>query len=1031
MSDEMVRLIRVFVSSPSDVAKERAVLDDVAVAINRTEEHTRGVQLKLFKWEQDVVPRIGPQPQHVVDAQTPAYDIYIGIMSTCFGTPTGRHGSGTEKEFKDALKTWKLAGKPWITFYFDDQPKLSANPADVEQYLKVCKFRKQMEKLGLYATYRGVRGSDEGFYEKVSEHLRKILHLLVPIQLPVVSAQIAADSTLYLRNLLEKTAWIDVRGLNTGKSQANRFGIEDLFISLTSTGAAGRDGTKGATPPTNDKSRKQKRPLKGDIDEMSREAIREVPLAESLRSDRLVVVGDPGAGKTTFLRRIACALCQTRLGDDPLAAEQRIGILDRTFPVFVRISEWAQHLLRCEKDAAAPKGDTAAAWLPHFLSTNSQEGSWGLDENYFRQRLEQGECTVLLDGLDEGPDRRLRERVSRLIESVTRAYKGCRFVVTSRPAAYTGEVVLPDFTPARIDPLSDAAVETFLSRWCEAIYVENKIAARDHFNELLASVRARMEIRRMARNPVMLTALAVVHWNERHLPEQRADLYRSIIVWLSRSREQRPDRPTADRTVVLLQELALIMQNNPEGRRTQVPKRWAAEQLAEEFAAGRKDKTSIELAERFLEEEELDSGIIVGRGNEVAFWHLTFQEYLAARAIASRLDQEQHRIIFNPADRVYLPDWREVLLLLAGTLHEQGKAKVDGLIRGILGGLRQPTSLAEQAQCAGIVGAIVRDLAPFDYQVTDRSYEDLLDAVMSIFDPVRSLNVPMEQRIAAADALGQAGDPRIDRRHPDYWVQIPAGNFLMGAQSKNAKEPNYDEEAYDDESPVHKVQLDAFQLARFPVTVGEYAMFIEDDGYTDERWWNDGGFGEFPEPEEWETQVEYRSRPVLGVSWWEAAAYCLWAGVRLPTEAEWERAARGIEGRRFPWGPEEPDDSRTNFNGDIGHVAPVGMFPLDQTPDGICDMGGNVLEWCHDWYGGYTDAPATNPRGPLEATDRVIRGGGWRVDSEYCRAASRNGDVPQYRSDYLGFRVAAVPVGGAMEKPERAKARTKRGGAAK
>ena len=82
MSDEMVRLIRVFVSSPSDVAKERAVLDDVAVAINRTEEHTRGVQLKLFKWEKDVVPRIGPQPQHVVDAQTPAYDIYIGIMST-------------------------------------------------------------------------------------------------------------------------------------------------------------------------------------------------------------------------------------------------------------------------------------------------------------------------------------------------------------------------------------------------------------------------------------------------------------------------------------------------------------------------------------------------------------------------------------------------------------------------------------------------------------------------------------------------------------------------------------------------------------------------------------------------------------------------------------------------------------------------------------------------------------------------------------------------------------------------------------
>ena len=153
----------------------------------------------------------------------------------------------------------------------------------------------------------------------------------------------------------------------------------------------------------------------------------------------------------------------------------------------------------------------------------------------------------------------------------------------------------------------------------------------------------------MARNPVMLTALAVVHWNERRLPEQRADLYASIIRWLARSREQKPGREKAERSVVLLQELALRMQNHPQGMKTQVPKRWAAEQLAAEWGAGKVDKDSIPTAEAFLDAEELDSGIVVGRGSDVQFWHRTFQEFLAARAIAARPDAEQNQAAVGPA----------------------------------------------------------------------------------------------------------------------------------------------------------------------------------------------------------------------------------------------------------------------------------------------------------------------------------------------------------------------------------------------
>jgi hypothetical protein len=162
-----VRLIRVFVSSPGDVARERDVVDEVVAAINRTDGDAGSFRLETIRWEANVTPQIGPRPQTVVDQQTPGYDVYLGIMSTRFGTPTGHHGSGTEKEFKDALKQWKSAGQPWITFYFDDAPKSLSKPQEIKQFLKVSEFRERLQEQGIVRSYHGVRGSKDGFYEQV------------------------------------------------------------------------------------------------------------------------------------------------------------------------------------------------------------------------------------------------------------------------------------------------------------------------------------------------------------------------------------------------------------------------------------------------------------------------------------------------------------------------------------------------------------------------------------------------------------------------------------------------------------------------------------------------------------------------------------------------------------------------------------------------------------------------------------------------------------------------------------------------
>lgn len=999
-----VRLIRVFVSSPGDVRAERDLLDKAVDEINRGDGPRLGVVLQTFRWEKDVVPSIGPPPQDVVDGQTPTCDIYLGIMSARFGTPTSDYGSGTEQEFQHALKRWGKCGQPWLLFYFHNNPPTPRTAEEALQFVEVLKFRESLQKAGIIGLYESPDKGENSFLFQVTGHLRKIVHTLVPMP-PGPPGQKPSDPTAYLSDLLTKTSFIDIRGLQVGKGQAHRFPIEDLYISLTTTLAG--TGVEDA------QHRRGNRLASEEEIELGIRESRDVPLHTALHNDRLVVIGDPGAGKTTFLRRIAHALCQTQLAQQPDAARVRLGIADRTFPAFIRLSELAQHIQRHGGRATAPSSDDAPTWLPHYLATASQDNGWGLEADFFRDQLEGGLCAVLLDGLDEAPDRFVRAGISRLIENATNAYTGCRFVVTSRPTAYAGEVVLPEFGHARIDPLSDEAVETFLSHWCGALYVESREAAQEHCRELLDALRGRPDIRRMARNPVMLTALAVVHWNERRLPEQRADLYESIIHWLSRSREARPGRATAEQTVVRLQELALAMQNDAGGRKTQVSKRWAAEKLAAEIGAGPVSKDTVKVAERFLDEEEIDSGIIVGRGHDASFWHLTFQEFMAAKAIASRLEPDQHRILFSDPNKVYLADWREVVLLLAGTLHQQGRAKVDGLVSTILDGQSASPGLADQARCAGLLGSVLCDLKPADYQVSDSRYAGLLHSVMAIFDRERSQSVPIETRIAAADALGQAGDVRIDFNQEDYWITISAGKFLMGAQPGNPQGPNYDQNARDDEAPVHEVHLHAYRIARYPVTVGQYRQFLAEDAYQDRRWWKAGGFGEFKEPEKWEEQLPYPSRPVVGVSWWEAAAYCVWAGYRLPSEAEWERAARGTEGRKYPWGNEPPDETRTNYwDTGIRHPTPVGIFPGDVTPEGALDLGGNVLEWCEDWYGNYSVQPVARPSNSEVASHRVIRGGSWGHDARGCRAAGRDWYEPRDRYGDVGFRVAAVSPGG-------------------
>ena len=756
-----------------------------------------------------------------------------------------------------------------------------------------------------------------------------------------------ADPSEYLRQLTDQCSWIDIRGLQVGSGKAHRFPIDQLYIPLTIRG--GLPSTAARRPKHAGKRGGQK-----NVGPVQPEP---VALEEALQNPRLVIVGDPGAGKTTFLRHIALARVKDFKRRAPAAP----------FPILISVSALLDFIGR-HKQPELP--DDSPRWLERFLAWRSEETSQGLTAEFFAERIKTGDCLLLLDGLDEAPDALRRESAVRLFES--QAFRNCRMVVTTRPQSYTGRSVLADFAVANIEPLETDAVATFLARWCAALFPEGGAPAKGHLSELTQALCSVPEIRRMARNPVMLTALAVVHWNDRRLPEQRADLYESVLNWLARSRETRLGRESADRCLLLLQHLALAMQTQPQGRQTRIERGLAAEALMP-LIIGSSTAERRQQALAFVEQEEVDSGIIVSRGSSAQFWHLTFQEYLAARAIAG-LEENDQRGLLLEEDRLYRSEWREMVLLLAGVLCvKQGPAKVEGLFRAVLDRLGPNAPLAAKARCAGLLGSMVNDLRPLDYQPLDPRYRDLMDSVLGVFDRKKSAGVDFAVRLEAAEALGQAGDPRIGR---DNWVRIEGGTFPM-------REP-----------PGRKTKVKTFEIGRFPVTVQEYRKFVEDGGYSEARWWKEGGSKSREQPGRWDEQIAYPNRPVTDVSWHEATAYAAWANARLPSGAEWEFAARGSEGRTYSWGNEPPDADRANYY-DSGpkKPTPVGLYPTGATPEGVLDMTGNVEEWVDEWADEEHEA-------------RVLRGGSWYSYQYILGAAERNRYGPENGFFDIGFRLA-------------------------
>jgi formylglycine-generating enzyme required for sulfatase activity len=314
------------------------------------------------------------------------------------------------------------------------------------------------------------------------------------------------------------------------------------------------------------------------------------------------------------------------------------------------------------------------------------------------------------------------------------------------------------------------------------------------------------------------------------------------------------------------------------------------------------------------------------------------------------------------------------------------------------------------------------------------------------FRCVRDTARPKKKKVTFEKKAAQSGTESGEAINDGYgdYVHVPAGEFFMG--------DNFNEGSQR-EQPVHKVYLDAYYIGKYPMTNGEYKKFMDDGGYSNRSYWDAGGFEDYGAPLFWNCAVDFgysdagfpihgggiegnEKFPVVGVSWHEAMAYAAWLSektgrtYRLPTEAEWEKAARGTDQRRYPWGghsenfKDDIDNSYVNCfqSGDPydDGPTPVGFFDGgihdgfqtsdNASPYGAYDMAGNVFEWCYDWYGSYPGGELIeNPKGPATGQYRVVRGGDWHHPISILigpRSAHRNDGAPTNRHSNMGFRLA-------------------------
>ncbi len=800
-------------------------------------------------------------------------------------------------------------------------------------------------------------------------------------------------------------------------------------------------------------------------------------LAHLDRQPRLVLLGDPGSGKSTFVNFVALCLAGETLGrteanldrlteplppddeDDEKEAPLQPWRHGPLLPVRVVLRDFAARGL-------PPAGQKATArHLEAFIGAELEAHALGDYVPHLLRELRERGGLLLLDGLDEVPEAdRRREQIKQAVEDWARAFPRCRVLVTSRTYAYQQQAWrLPRFAEAVLAPFSAGQIRRFVDRWYAHIAQLRGLHADDAQGraELLKrAIFGSDRLRSLAERPLLLTLMASLHaWRGGSLPEKREELYADavdlLLDWWERPKVVRDAR---GRVVVQQPSLAEWLRVDRARVRALLEELAYKAHAAQPDTVGTADVPEGELLSgllrlsqnpdvnparlvRYLSQR---AGLLLPRGVGVyTFPHRTFQEYLAACYLTDHDYPEQvAELARRDPNR-----WREVALL-AGAKSARGSdfalwALVEALCYRDVG---PDEALSEKdAWGALLAGQMLAESGNLG-GVSERNRPKLERVRSHLVRVLRADGLagrpalPPVERAAAGHVLARLGDPRFDPAHASLpaepllgFVRIPAGPFLMGSDDE-------DDMADSDEKPQHELDLAEYYIARWPVTAAQWRAFVQASGH---------------EPENPRSLRDPDNHPVRWVSWYEAVKYCEWLTeqmgqwaneqiggltdeerefwrrigqegwrVMLPSEAEWEKAARGpnpqfpnsqfpnsqsTNDRRYPWGDEFDPNRANTYETGIGDTSAVGCFPGGASPYGVEDLSGNVWEWTRSPWRGFPYEGDGRERLDDNAP-RVLRGGSFLSDQGGARCSVRLRNIPNFHWYISGLRLVVAPV---------------------
>ncbi len=779
----------------------------------------------------------------------------------------------------------------------------------------------------------------------------------------------------------------------------------------------------------------------------------------------LLVMGDPGSGKSTFVKHLTYMLAQANLAEDrdPWLAKLEGWTQGARLPVRVELRYLA--VFAAEKKIKTGNAALLFRYLRHWLEEMALEGF--AEELLAAIKDEDETLLFLLDGLDEVPTSQ-RQQIVNMVNHLRSRYGWHRYLVTCRPYAYVGQPwILSGFHETTLAPFSPEQSDRFVENWYRQLAERGRFTAAEaqrRIDDLQRKIKRR-DLREMAERPLLLTVITQLHAFGGKLPDDRTELYADAVDLLLKRWEGRADQPDiieqlGDPNLKMYNLQASLyhvayqahraQQGEEREERTVDIGEGDLRQWLQPHLAGDWNRAGL-----FVDYIRERAGLLIRHKTDAyTFPHRTFQEFLAACHLIREPNYPAVAVELVNEDR---SQWREVFLLAAGhAARTQGAGQAIAAVNNLC---PRGVEKCDRSQKNRWLNATLAGEALLEIGLVGVRQQDAGLAVLErVQDWLRQAlredgTLTALERAAAGRVLAKLGDPRAEVLDPLQieWVEISAGPFIMGS-----------DDGYDDEKPQHTLDLGyAFRISRFPVTNAQFQVFVEDGGYQEARywmeaqaagWWRDGKAirGLYRWKDESKQEIELfdteeataprnfgepfnlPNHPVVGITWYEALAFSRWLSEQmetkgllkpgeeatLPSEAEWARAARAAKGRIYPWG-EEPDPNWANCKETgLETTSPVGCFPGGSTPSGVEELSGNVWEWTRSLWGtdwrtpefGYPYDPADGREAldPDEKTRRAVRGASWYNDAKLGRCAVRDWDDPDSWLSGLGFRVVVL-----------------------